>query len=105
MADGHADLADLALRQDVVRVVAGLRRQIEGDREAGLPLGEVFAIERVAVLRRRMTGVGPENPGFIALRRLGRHVAIPCSGQSGDFIAAMQYQTDPSPAAGARSAP
>ena len=38
MIDRHADLADLAARQHVVAVVAGLRRQIEGDREAGLAL-------------------------------------------------------------------
>ena len=36
MADRHADLADLALGQRMVGVVAGLGRQIEGDREAGL---------------------------------------------------------------------
>ena len=33
-AIGHADLADLAARELVVGVVAGLRRQVEGDREA-----------------------------------------------------------------------
>ena len=36
-ADRDADLADLALRHRVVGVVAHLRRQVEGDREAGLP--------------------------------------------------------------------
>jgi hypothetical protein len=39
MADRHADLADLAARQHVVGVVAGLGRQVEGDRESGLSLG------------------------------------------------------------------
>ena len=42
-ATGHADLADLAARELVVGVVAGLRRQVEGDREPGLPLGQVAA--------------------------------------------------------------
>ena len=37
----HPDLADLAPGELVVRVVAGLRRQVERDRQAGLPLGEV----------------------------------------------------------------
>jgi hypothetical protein len=46
MCDGHADLADLA-RARVVAVVAGLGRQVEGDRQAGLALGEVAAVERV----------------------------------------------------------
>ena len=34
--DGHADLAHLALGPGVVGVVAHLRRQVEGAREAGL---------------------------------------------------------------------
>ena len=41
------DLADLALGERMVGVVAGLGRQIEGDRKAGLALGEIFPIERV----------------------------------------------------------
>ncbi len=42
---GDADLADLAARERMVAVVAGLGRQIEGDGEAGLALGEIGAIE------------------------------------------------------------
>ena len=52
MADRHADLADLALGQHVVGVVAGLGRQIEGDRQAGLSLARFFrysALESAAV--------------------------------------------------------
>ena len=67
MVDRHADLADLAARQHVIGVVAGLRRQIEGDREPGLPLGQVLAIELVRIARRRMAGVGAEDPRFVAL--------------------------------------
>ena len=47
MRDRHADLADLALGERMVAVVAGLRRQIEGDRKAGLPLAQVLAVKRV----------------------------------------------------------
>ena len=39
--DRHADLADLAAGQLVVGVVAGLGGQVEGDRQAGLALGQV----------------------------------------------------------------
>ena len=67
MADRHADLADLAARQHVIGVVAGLRRQIEGDREAGLALGQILAIELVRIARGRMARVGAENPRFVAL--------------------------------------
>src|SRR3546814_1837721 len=47
VADRHADLADLALGERVVAVVAGLRRQVEGDGEPGLPARQVLAVERV----------------------------------------------------------
>ena len=56
MRDRHADLADLAARQLVVGVVAGLGRQIEGDGQAGLALGEVLAVELVGLRRRRVAG-------------------------------------------------
>ena len=68
MGDRDADLADLAARERVVAVVAGLGRQIEGDREAGLALGEIGAIEAVRLARRRMAGVGAENPRLVARR-------------------------------------
>jgi hypothetical protein len=46
--DRHADLADLAGGElGCVGVVAGLGRQVEGDRQAGLALGEVGAVELV----------------------------------------------------------
>jgi hypothetical protein len=47
VGDRHADLADLAARQLVVGVVAGLGRQVEGDRQAGLALGQVAPVELV----------------------------------------------------------
>ncbi len=67
MRHRHADLADLAARQDMVGVVAGLGRQIEGDGKAGLPLAEVLAIERVRFARGGVAGVGAENPGPVPL--------------------------------------
>src|SRR5579885_3259706 len=68
MADRHADFADLAFGQRMIAVVAGLRRQIEGDGEAGLPLGEVLAVERIGFRGRRMAGISAEDPGFVAHR-------------------------------------
>ena len=53
VGDRDADLADLAAGEGVVGVIAGLRRQVEGDREAGLALGEVAPVELV-----RAPGVG-----------------------------------------------
>ena len=63
----NADLADLAARQLVVGIVAGLRRQIEGDGEARLPLGEILSIQLVGLRRRRMARVGADQPGLVAL--------------------------------------
>ena len=53
VADRHADLADLAAGELGVGVVAGLRRQVEGDRQAGLALGEVAPVELVGRRRPR----------------------------------------------------
>ena len=46
---GTPDLADLAAGQLVVGVVAGLGRQVEGDRQAGLALGQVAPVQRVGL--------------------------------------------------------
>ena len=51
----NADLADLAARERVVGVVAGLRGEVERDREAGLALRQVVAVELVRRARRGMT--------------------------------------------------
>src|SRR3546814_7889345 len=67
VADRHADLADLALGERVVAVVAGLRRQVEGDGEPGLPARQVLAVERVGGLGRRVAGIGADQPGLVAL--------------------------------------
>ena len=73
MADRHADLADFATREDMVAIVARLRRQIEGDAQARLPLGQVGAVELVAFRRCRVARIGAENPWGVGrvLKRLG----------------------------------
>ena len=67
MADRHADLADFAVGEGVVAVVAGLGGQVEGDRETGLAALEVGAVERVRGGRRGMAGICPEEPGLVAM--------------------------------------
>ena len=61
------DLADLAARQRVIGVVPGLGREVEGDREPGLALGEVPAVELVRAPRVGMPGVGAHHPRAVAL--------------------------------------
>ena len=90
MGDRHADLADFAAREDVIGVVAGLGRQIEGDRKAGLPLGEVLAIERVRLARVRMPRIGAENPGLVAHERYPPGVGVKPADGAPNF-AAVQY--------------
>src|SRR6202047_5502665 len=51
----------------MVAVVAGLGRQVEGDGQARLPLGQVLAVESIRLPRRRMPGVGAKDPGLVAL--------------------------------------
>ncbi len=77
MGDRDADLADLAAGEQGIGVVAGLRRQVEGDREAGLALGEVAPVELVRPAGVGVPRVGPHDPGAIALGQAvlahGRH--------------------------------
>ena len=63
--DGDAHLADLAHGHGVIGVVADLRRQVEGDGEAGLALLEEVAVALVRLLCGAEAGVlahGPEAP-------------------------------------------
>jgi hypothetical protein len=49
--DRHADAADLAFGQRIVRVEADLRRQVEGDVETGLAVGDQVLEALVGVRR------------------------------------------------------
>ena len=73
--DRDADLADLAAGERVVGVVPGLGRQVEGDRQPGLPLVEVAAVEGVARGRAAVPGVGAHHPRAVTLGR-GRVAAL-----------------------------
>ena len=69
MRDRHPDLADLAAGERMVAIETGLGRQVEGDREASLSLGQVLPIEPVGFARGRMPGIGAKDPGLVARRR------------------------------------
>ncbi len=61
--DGDADLADFAVGHGRIGVVAHLGRQVEGDREAGLPGAEEVVVALVGFLGRAEAGIlahGPE---------------------------------------------
>ena len=73
MRDRHTDLADLALGHRRVGVVSGLGRQVERDREAGLTLREVRAIQLVRRRRGGVTRVRPHQPRLVALGHTLRH--------------------------------
>ena len=63
---------DLAVGERVVRVVAQLRRQVEGDREAGLAAREEVAEARVRLLCRAVARVLADRPRPPAVHRLVR---------------------------------
>ena len=65
MRDRNADFADFAARQPVVAVIAGLGWEIEGDREPGLPFGQIASVERVGRLGRGMARIGAKQPRAI----------------------------------------
>ncbi len=68
MRDRHADLADLTTGELVVGVIAGLGRQVERDREPGLPLGQIPPVQCVGFHRVGMTRIGPDDPRPVPLR-------------------------------------
>ena len=73
VADGNADFADFAFGQNVIAVIPGLGRQIEGYGKPCLPFGQVAPIKRVGGGCRGVPGVGPKQPGAVFLRvRHGR---------------------------------
>ncbi len=88
VADRHADLANLAARQTVIAVIAGLGRQIESHRKAGLPLGQIRTVELVRGFGGRMARIGAEKPGAIFLRV--RHIRPPL-GRASNFIARQPH--------------
>src|SRR4026209_1296844 len=67
MGDRYADLADFTAGKRMVRIVAGLGRQVEGDRKPGLTLGEVLPVKLVGGLSRGMAGIGAEQPRLVPL--------------------------------------
>src|SRR5688572_32865405 len=77
MRDRNPDLSDLALGELVIRVVAGLGREVECDGKAGLTLAQVLAIERIRFRCGRVTRVGPKDPGLVALASRARLFAHP----------------------------
>ena len=76
MADRHPNLTDLTARQNMVWIIAGLGRQIEGHRQACLTLGQIGAVEGVGLVRRRVASIGADDPRGVwrMLERLGGHV-------------------------------
>ncbi len=76
VGDRDADLADLAAGEDVVGVIAGLGRQVEGDREPRLALGQVPAVELVGAAGVGVAGVGAHHPRPVGLgKSVVAHVA------------------------------
>ncbi|MGY2804836.1 hypothetical protein ACVIHF_001566 [Bradyrhizobium sp. USDA 4506] len=59
---GHADVAGDAR---MIRVIAAMGGEVEGDRQALLSGREVAAIERVGILRRGEAGILPDGPGLV----------------------------------------
>ena len=60
--DGDARHADVAGDARMIAVVAAMGGEIEGDREALLPGGEIAPVEGVGILGRREAGILPDGP-------------------------------------------
>ena len=68
-------------REHVVGIVSGLGREIEGDGEPGLAFGEVLPVQGIRLFRRRMPGIGPEDPGLVPFQLVVLVVAHSISAQ------------------------
>ena len=86
--DRHPDLADLAASQRRVRVVAGLGRKVEGDRQSGLALGEIASEELVGICRRTVSGIRSHHPRVITARilRIGHVWSVGPLGAPGTAV-------------------
>ena len=67
--DRHARLADVARHALVIRVVAAMRRQIEGDRESLLSRRQIAPVEGIRLLRGREARVLPDGPRLHRVHR------------------------------------
>ena len=74
--DRDADLADLAVRDRVVGVVAHLGRQVEGDRQPGRAGGEQLLVARVGLRGGAEAGVLAHRP-----RPAGVHRRVDAAGE------------------------
>ena len=63
--DGDARHADIAGDARMVAVIAAMRGEIEGDRQALLAGGEIAPVEGVGLLGRREAGILPDRPGLL----------------------------------------
>ena len=59
----HAGHADIARDTDMIAVIAAMRGEIEGHRQAFLARGQVAAIEGIGVFSGREAGILPNGPG------------------------------------------
>ena len=67
--DRDAGHPDVARHPRVIAVVAAVGRQVEGDRQALLPGGEVAPVERVGLLGGGEPGVLADRPGLVHVHR------------------------------------
>ena len=74
--DRDAGHADVARDPRVVAVVAAVGRQVERDRQALLPGGEVAPVERVGLLGGGEPGVLPDRPRLVDVHRRVRPAQV-----------------------------
>ncbi len=60
--DGDARHADVAGDARMIAVVAAMGGEVESDRQAFLPGGEIAPVERIGILGRREAGILPDGP-------------------------------------------
>ena len=74
--DWHSHFADLASGKHIVRVITRLRRQVEGNRQTGLALFKIAAVQRIRCFRCGVTRIGPHHPWPVLVACHG--FIVPC---------------------------
>ena len=90
----HADLADLAFGDRVVGVVADLRRQIEGAREARRARRDQHAVALVGLFGRGEAGVHAHRPEAAAIHRRLHATRVGKLARNAEFVVVHAFDVE-----------
>jgi len=85
MGNGDAHFPHFTARQEMIGIIAGLGRQVEGYGKTGLALFKIGTEQPVAFCSRGMAGIGAKQPGLVGWR-VKRHSGVHFAMQYGSTV-------------------